>query len=426
MPEVEGVGVLDIKGGHRLGGAVRVSGAKNAILPMLAATVLTKGQCLINDAPFLKDVSVMSQILRGLGARVSHEGGPGGKTLWVDPSAIYNYEVGDLLTREMRSSIFLMGSLLGRLGRVRVAYPGGCDLGPRPIDLHLSGLRALGARLYERHGFIEAEAPRLSGADIHLDFPSVGATENIMMAAVLAQGTTTIKNAAKEPEIVDLQNFLNSLGARVMGAGTDVIRVEGVESLGGTEYWVIPDRIETGTFMVAAAITRGDLMLENVIPEHVESVSAKMREAGVTVEEMPGGIRVRGTRRPTALDLKTLPYPGFPTDMQPQFMALMSVAEGTSVVTETVFENRFKHAEELRRMGANVKVEGRAAVVKGVPHLSGAMVEATNLRSGAALVLAGLVAEGNTCVRGTCHIDRGYERLEEKLRCLGAVIDRKE
>ena len=420
------MGVLHIEGGHRLGGTVRVSGAKNAILPMLAATVLTKGPCLIHDAPFLKDVSVMSEILRGLGAQVTHEGDPAGKTLWVDPSGISNFEVGDLLTREMRSSIFLMGSLLGRLGRVRVAYPGGCDLGPRPIDLHLYGLRALGARLGERHGFIEAEAHRLSGADIHLDFPSVGATENIMMAAVLAQGTTTIRNAAKEPEIVDLQNFLNSLGARVMGAGTDVIRIEGVESLGGTEYWVIPDRIETGTFMVAAAITQGDIVLENVIPEHVESVTAKMREAGITVEEMPGGIRVRGTGRPGALDLKTLPYPGFPTDMQPQFMALMSVAEGTSVVTETVFENRFKHAEELRRMGANVKVEGRAAVVKGVPRLSGAMVEATNLRSGASLVLAGLVAEGSTRVKGTCHIDRGYERLEEKLRCLGAVIEREE
>ncbi len=418
------MGTIHIEGKRPLAGSVRASGAKNAVLPMLAATVLTKHSCLIHDAPFLKDVRVMSEILGSLGASIRHEESPQGGSLWIDPSGISSFEVGEVLTREMRSSIFLMGSLLGRLGRVRVAYPGGCDLGPRPIDLHLRGLCALGARLKESHGYIEAEAPRLSGQEVHLDFPSVGATENIMMAAVLAEGVTTIRNAAKEPEIVDLQNFLNGLGARIKGAGTDVIRVEGVQELDGNEYWVIPDRIEVGTFMAAAAITGGDICIENSIPEHMDSVAAKMREAGARIDERGAAIRVRGPERLRALDLKTLPYPGFPTDMQPQMMAALCTAFGTSVITETIFESRFKHVEELRRMGAHVSVEGRTALVKGVPSLSGAVVEATNLRGGAAVVLAGLAAEGNTVVKGVCHIDRGYERLEAKLRCLGAAITR--
>ncbi len=415
-----------ITGGYRLSGVVRASGAKNAVLPMLAGTVLTARKCIIRGAPRLRDVTVMSDILRLLGAEVHWATVPGQEpALVVDPSRLVNYQVEESLTREMRSSIFLMGPLLGRMGRVRVAYPGGCAIGPRPIDLHLRGLAALGARIREKFGFIYAEAPRLVGTEIHLDFPSVGATENIMMAAVLAEGTTVIRNAAKEPEIVDLQNFLNGMGARIKGAGTDVIRIEGTDRLGGTEHQVIPDRIEVGTFLVAAAITGGELVIENVIPEHVESVCAKLRETGCQVgEEGCGRLRIRAPRRPKAVDIKTLPYPGFPTDMQPQMMALMCVADGTSVITETVFENRFKQAEELRRMSANIKTDGRTAVVKGVAALSGATVEVSDLRSGAALVLAGLVAEGITRVEGVHHVDRGYECFEEKLRAVGARIKR--
>lgn len=415
-----------IRGRERLSGNIRISGAKNAVLPMLAATVLTRSPCKIYDAPVLKDVAVMAEILRRLGAVVEYrfDSEAGKPYLYIDPSAIEIHEVGEDLTREMRSSIFLMGSLLGRLGRVRVAYPGGCDIGPRPIDLHLRGLAALGASIQERYGYIDAEARGLRGTEVHLDFPSVGATENIMMAAVLARGTTVIRNAAKEPEIVDLQNFLNSMGARIKGGGMDVIRIEGVDRLGGTSHTVIPDRIEVGTFMAAAAAGRGDVWIENVIPEHVESTIAKFREAGVTVECYDNAMRVAVSERLKAVDAKTLPYPGFPTDMQPQMMAMMTLAEGTSVMTETIFENRFKHAEELRRMGANIKVEGRTAVIKGVDALSGALLQATNLRSGAALVIAGLAAEGLSTVEGVHHIDRGYERFEEKLRGLGAKIQR--
>ncbi|MCR4399016.1 MAG: UDP-N-acetylglucosamine 1-carboxyvinyltransferase, partial [Firmicutes bacterium] len=314
--------------------------------------------------------------------------------------------------------------LLGRHGRVRVSYPGGCAIGPRPIDLHLRGLRSLGAVIRERHGYIHAEAAELVGTEVHLDFPSVGATENIMMAAVLAKGSTVIRNAAKEPEIVDVQNFLNSMGARIRGAGMDVIRIEGVDRLKGADYAVIPDRIETGTFMMAAAITGGEICVENCIPEHVESVTAKLREAGAQVREERDRIIVQGRPRARAVDFKTLPYPGFPTDMQPQAMALMCVAEGISVITETIFESRFKQAEELRRMGANIKTEGRTAVIRGVESLFGAVVEAYDLRGGASLTLAGLAAEGTTTIEGIHHIDRGYDGFDEKLRSLGANIRR--
>lgn len=424
--EVTWVDRYVIRGGNRLKGAVRLSGAKNATLPLLAACLLTADECRIHGAPDLRDVEVMTEILRRLGASVTwhQDGGNGQRHLRVSAACLITYEVHEYLMREMRSSIFLMGPLLGRLGRVRVSYPGGCAIGPRPIDFHLQGLIALGAKIREKYGFIYAETDCLTGCEIHLDFPSVGATENLMMAAVLARGTTVIRNAAKEPEIVDLQNFLNGIGARVKGAGTDVIRIEGVESLGGTDHTVIPDRIEAGTFMAAAAATGGDVKVEGVIPEHVEAITAKLREAGATVEEDRDTIRVQGPERLKAVDVKTLPYPGFPTDMQPQIMTLMAVAEGTSIITETVFENRFSQSEELRRMGAHIKTDGRTAVVKGVEALSGAVVEARDLRSGAGLVLAGLIAEGVTMVEGVHHLDRGYESIDRKLTLLGADIRR--
>lgn len=416
---------LRVVGGRRLVGTTRPGGAKNAILPILAATVLTRETCVIRGVPGIRDVEVMLEILRRLGVRVRQERDPSGLVLTVSAAGLDGWEVREDLTREMRSSIFLMGPLLGRLGKVRMAYPGGCAIGPRPIDYHLRGLSQMGARVRERHGYIEAEAAQLRGREIYLDFPSVGATENLMMAAVLARGTTVIRGAAREPEITDLQNLLNAMGARVRGAGLDVIRIEGVGRLYGCEHTVIPDRIEVGSLMAAAAVTGGDVRLEGVIAEHVEAVAAKLREMGADVtEEGDGALRVRGPGRLRAADLKTLPYPGVPTDMQPQFMALAAVADGTSVITETIFENRFRQAEELRRMGAQIKVVGHTAVVQGVDRLSGAAVSAPALREGMALVLAGLVAEGETRVYGTEHIDRGYERIEEKLRALGADVER--
>jgi len=413
-----------VTGGRRLAGSARVSGAKNAILPILAATILTGGECILHDVPRIRDVATMLEILRRMGVRVQDEAGDGARTLVVCARDLSSWEVREQLTREMRSSIFLMGPLLGRTGRVRISYPGGCAIGPRPIDFHLRGLEALGVRIVERFGYIEAEAAQLVGREIYLDFPSVGATENLMMAAVLAQGTTLIKGAAREPEIVDLENFLNGMGARVRGAGLDVIRIEGVERLGGTEHTVMPDRIETGSLLAAAAVTGGDVRLENVIPGHLEAAAAKLREMGAMVAEDGEGLRVQGPPRLQAIDLKTLPYPGFPTDLQPQLMALLTVGQGISIVTETIFENRFKAAEELRRMGARIKINGRIAVVQGAPRLTGAMVEAPALREGMALVLAGLVAEGETVIEGAAHIERGYDDLAGKLASLGAAIRR--
>ncbi|GAW92141.1 UDP-N-acetylglucosamine 1-carboxyvinyltransferase [Calderihabitans maritimus] len=409
-----------IVGGNRLTGTVTISGAKNAVLPIMAASIMAGEPCVIYDVPRLTDVRVMKNVLKSLGARVEVNG----HAMVIDPRKINYTEVPEHLMRKLRASNLVMGALLGRFGRVKVAHPGGCAIGSRPMDLHFKGFQALGAKITERYGFIEVEAKELRGADIQLDFPSVGATENIMMAATLAKGTTIIRNAAKEPEIVDLQNFLNRLGARIKGAGIDVIRIEGVRKLRGTEHNLIPDRIETGTYMVAAAITNGDVVLKNVIPNHIEPVSAKLREAGVSVVEYKDGIRVKGRGRIKALDIKTLPYPGFPTDMQPQMVALMSIAEGTSIITETIFESRFKHVDELTRMGANIKVEGRVAIVKGVNRLSGAVVEASDLRAGAALVLAGLAAEDATVVENVHHLDRGYEDMEKKLNSLGARVIR--
>lgn len=408
-----------ITGGMPLKGTVRIAGAKNATLPIMAASLLCPGTCQIHEVPDLRDVRVMCEILKLMGAQI--ERGKG--YCQIDARNVAACEVPENLMREMRSSIFIMGALLGRLGKVKVSYPGGCAIGPRPIDLHLKGLAALGAKITEKHGYVLAEAKELRGSDVHLDFPSVGATENIMMAAVRARGVTFIRNAAKEPEVVDLQNFLNKMGAKIRGAGTDTIKIEGVTDLYPTNHSVIPDRIEAGTFMVAAAMTQGEVYLENVIAEHTEPVAAKLREAGAEVETAGEGIRVTA-RRLKAVDIKTLPYPGYPTDMQPQTMAMLSVADGTSVVIENIFVNRFKHVDELRRMGAQIKIEGRAAVIRGVERLSGACVEASDLRAGVALVLAGLVADGQTVVDHVYHIDRGYEGLEEKLRKLGAQIER--
>lgn len=409
-----------ITGGAPLKGTVRIAGAKNATLPIMAASLLCPGTCEIHEVPDLRDVRVMCEILKLMGAKV--EAGKG--YCRIDAASVAACEVPENLMREMRSSIFIMGALLGRLGKVKVSYPGGCAIGPRPIDLHLKGLSALGAKITEKHGYVLAEGPALRGSDVHLDFPSVGATENIMMAAVKAQGVTFIRNAAKEPEVVDLQNFLNKMGAKIRGAGTDTIKIEGVSDLHPTSHSVIPDRIEAGTFMLAAAMTQGDVHLENVIAEHTEPVAAKLRETGAEVVSSGEGIYVTARRRLQAVDIKTLPYPGYPTDMQPQTMAMLSVAEGTSVAIENIFVNRFKHVDELRRMGAQIKIEGRAAVIRGVERLSGACVEASDLRAGVALVLAGLVADGQTVLENVYHIDRGYEALEEKLRRLGAQVQR--
>ncbi|WP_027717335.1 UDP-N-acetylglucosamine 1-carboxyvinyltransferase [Desulfovirgula thermocuniculi] len=407
-----------ITGGKPLRGEIRVSGSKNATLPILAACLLHGAPNVISGVPALKDVDTMCAVLSYLGARIYRHG----DVVRVDSTGVQNLEVGEELMRRMRASNLVLGPLVGRFRCARISYPGGCNIGSRPMNLHLKGLRAMGARIEERFGYITVEAPRLVGAEIHLDVPSVGATENIMMAAVLARGVTVIRNAAKEPEVVDLQNFLNRMGARIKGAGTDVIRIEGVEHLSSVEHTVIPDRIEAGTHLVAAAITGGDVRVTNVIPEHLEPVLAKLREMGLEVEVGDDWVRVAARSRPRAVDIKTLPYPGFPTDMQPQMMALAALAEGTSIITETIFENRFKQAGELRRMGANIKVEGQTAIVKGVEKLTGASVVATDLRAGAALVLAALAAENGTVVDGVEHIDRGYERLEQKYAQLGARI----
>lgn len=410
-----------IAGGRPLSGKVRIGGAKNSALPILGATLLTESPCVIREVPNLTDVKVMCRILEDLGAKVEVNG----EAIRVEAAALTSLTVPEHLMREMRSSIIVMGAILTRFGTVKVSQPGGCDIGSRPIDLHIKGLRELGAEISEKHGYITATCKRLRGASIHLDFPSVGATQNLMMAATLAEGTTVITNAAKEPEIVDLQNFINSLGANIKGAGTDTIRIEGVEKLHGTDYTIIPDRIAAGTYLIAGTITGGQVTVENVIPEHLESLLAKLREMGVQVETTGDSVSVCVNQPLKAIDsLRTLPYPGFPTDLQAPMMALLCIANGTSVVTETVFESRFKHVNELRRMGADIKVNERTAIIKGVPALSSANVAATDLRAGAALVLAGLAADGITVVSDVHHIYRGYDKLEENLKALNARIER--
>lgn len=415
---------LIINGGKPLHGRVRISGAKNAVLPIIAATLLGQDSpsCL-EEVPALDDVHTLTEVLVQLGVKA--EFNPDKNTLKLDCSNITSCEAPYDLVRKMRASFLIIGPLLARYGKAKISLPGGCAIGTRPIDLHLKGFEALGADINIGHGFIEANAPKgLTGARIYLDFPSVGATENIIMAACMADGQTVIENPAQEPEIIDLANYLNVMGAEIRGAGTNVIKINGVGKLVGRNYTIIPDRIEAGTYMVAAAMTKGDVYIEGAISEHLKPVIAKLKEAGVTIEENIDGIRVSCDKPIKSVDIKTMPYPGFPTDMQAQFMAMLTVAEGSGMVTETVFENRFMHVDELKRMGAHIKVDGRTAVVEGVPSLKGGQVKATDLRAGAAMVLAGLVAEGETAIGYIHHIDRGYDNLVSKLIGLGADIRR--
>ncbi|GIP39681.1 UDP-N-acetylglucosamine 1-carboxyvinyltransferase [Paenibacillus sp. J31TS4] len=412
---------LVIEGGKPLSGTIRIHGAKNAALPIMAAALLAEGRHTIGNVPDLLDIHVMLDILRELGCKADLSG----DTVTVDTTSVSSSHIPEDLMRQMRSSVFLMGPLLARFGKVQLYQPGGCAIGERKINLHLQGLQALGAVVEETGSTIVCWANRLTGADVVLDFPSVGATENIMMAAVKAEGTTTIYNAAREPEIVDLQNFLIAMGARIIGAGTDTITIEGVSELQPCEYRVIPDRIVTGTFMVAAAATRGSVTLEKVNPAHLTSVTHVLKRAGVQIAVDGDIIHVSCHSRPKSLDrVVTAPHPGFPTDLQSQIMVFLSLADGVSVIKETIFEGRFKHVDELSRMGADIRVDLSSALVRGVPRLYGATVEATDLRAGAALVIAGLAARGTTVVEQVHHIDRGYDRIEAMLSSLGARISR--
>ena len=417
---------LVIHGGNPLRGRVKIGGAKNAVLPIIAAALLgSRGVSVLDDVPALEDVYTISSVLRSLGVKADYSAAE--HRLTIDASRIETLAAPYELVRKMRASFLIMGPLLAREGRAEISLPGGCAIGTRPIDLHLKGFEALGAQIEITQGAIHASAPNgLKGARIYFDFPSVGATENVMMAASCAEGQTILENPALEPEIVDLANYLNVMGAHIRGAGTNQIKIDGVSGLMAADYTIIPDRIEAGTYMVAAAMTGGDVFIENAISEHLKPVVAKLKEAGAQIEEDIAGIRVRAEGKMKAIDLKTLPYPGFPTDMQAQFMAMLAVAEGTSVVTETVFENRFMHVEELQRMGAQIRVDGRTATVEGGRPLTGAAVRATDLRAGAAMVLAGLVADGETRVGYIHHIDRGYDDLVAKLVALGADIRRTE
>lgn len=406
-----------------LKGRVKVNGAKNAVLPIMAAALLAEDKCILDDVPQLRDVEVMSDILRAYGAEVSHiKNG----VMEIATPKITNTNAPDHFVSEMRASFFTAGPVLGRTGHIRIPMPGGCAIGARPIDLHLKGFAALGAEVKIDGDYVELYAEKLVGASIYLDFPSVGATENIMMAAALAEGLTTIENAAEEPEIIDLANFLNKLGANVKGAGTDTIRIMGVKKLSGTRHAVIPDRIEAATYMVAAAITNGDVIIDNVVPSHLKPITAKLKECGVIVEETDDTLRVVGRGKINPVDVTTLPYPGFPTDVQSQFMALMTVAGGVSHLNETVFENRFMHVAEFAKMGADIHIDKHTAVINGGIPLKGAEVFATDLRAGAALILAGLVAEGQTLIGNIYHIERGYADIIDQLKGLGAKIERVE
>ncbi|SFG18834.1 UDP-N-acetylglucosamine 1-carboxyvinyltransferase [Lachnospiraceae bacterium C7] len=410
-----------IKGGHTLHGEVEIGGAKNAALAILAAATMTDETVTIENLPDVRDINVLLQAIEELGAKVNRMSP---HKVSINGSFIRSYCVDNEFIRKIRASYYLIGALLGKYNNAEVALPGGCDIGSRPIDLHIKGFKAMGAEVEIAHGLVAAKAEKLKGTHIYLDKVSVGATINIMMAAAMAEGKTVIENAAKEPHIVDVANFLNSMGANIRGAGTDVIRIVGVSKLHSTEYAVIPDQIEAGTFMCAAAATGGDVLVKNVIPKHLEATSAKLIEAGCKIEEYDDAVRVIAPKRLTHTQVTTLPYPGFPTDMQPQMAVVLGIAEGTSTVTESIFENRFKYVDELTRMGATIKVEGNVAIISGIKKYTGARVNAPDLRAGAALVIAGLAGEGITVVDDIHYVERGYEHLEEKLRKLGAVIDK--
>ncbi len=409
-----------ITGGHELNGTVTISGAKNATLPIMVATLLAAGKSTLRNVPDLRDVATLSKLLKVLGAKIEFRK----NVMTLDMAPVDKWEAPYELVKTMRASVYVLGPLVARFGQARVSLPGGCALGPRPVDLHIKGMQALGADVEIEHGYIMAKAKRLKGARIHFDISSVGATGNVMMAATLAQGTTRIENAAREPDIVALAGFLKKMGARITGEGTDTIEIEGKENLSPAEESIIPDRIETGTIMAAAAITGGRVKIEGCIPEQVGAFTVKLKEAGVDVEEGGDFISIKAPGRVRSVDITTAPYPGFPTDLQAQMMALLSVAEGTGIITETIFPDRFNHAPELKRMGADIKVDKNVAVVTGVKKLSGAPVMATDLRASAALVIAGLVAEGETKISRVYHIDRGYELFEKKLSGLGAQIER--
>ncbi|MCR5687228.1 MAG: UDP-N-acetylglucosamine 1-carboxyvinyltransferase [Lachnospiraceae bacterium] len=412
-----------IKGGSPLAGEVEIGGAKNAALGILAASVMTKEPVIIENLPDVRDIAVLIQAMESVGTKVERLDR---HTVKVMAAGINGYSIDDGFIKKIRASYYMLGALLGRFKKAEVALPGGCNIGSRPIDQHLKGFRALGAKVEVSRGMISAESDNLVGNHIYMDVVTVGATINVMLAATLANGKTIIENAAKEPHVVDVANFLNSMGANIKGAGTDVIRIKGVEELHGTTYSIIPDQIEAGTFMFAAAITKGDVMIKNVIPKHLESISAKLIEIGCEIEEFDDCLRVVATKRLSSTHVKTLPYPGFPTDMQPQITTTLALSEGTSIVTESIFENRFKYVGELQRMGANIKVEGNTAIIEGVDSLSGAGISAPDLRAGAALVLAALAAEGITIIDDIRYIERGYEDLPEKMKALGAFMEKVE
>lgn len=415
---------LVIHGQKRLKGEVNVSGAKNAAVAILPATILSDGECTIENVPDILDVNIMEDILTDLGAKIKKVNS---STIKIDTSNINSYTATNKQIGKLRASYYLMGALLGRFKKAVVTFPGGCDFGVRPIDQHIKGFEALGAKVEIEHGRIIISADKLVGAPVYLDVVSVGATVNIMLAAVKAEGVTTIENAAKEPHIVDLANFLNAMGADIKGAGTDVIKIRGKKHLeGGHTYTIIPDQIEAGTYMIAAAATKGDVLIRNIIPKHMESLTAKLQEMNVLVDVYDDSIRVCGRDKLQKVNIKTLPYPGFPTDLQPPITSLLCRAEGTSIITEGVWDNRFQYVDELKRMGAKIKVEGRMAVIEGPVRLTGAPVRAMDLRAGAAMVIAGLMAQGETVISNINYIDRGYERLDEKLRALGADIQRTE
>lgn len=409
---------LVIRGGKRLKGEVEISGAKNAALPIVAASLLASGTSMVSRVPNLKDVLTIGQLIRHLGAEFSHEDN---KTV-INTERIRIFEAPYELVRTMRASVLVLGPLVAKYGKAKVSLPGGCAIGARPINLHLMGFEKMGAKIELESGYVMAKAKRLKGASVYFDIPTVTGTENLMMAATLAKGMTLLENAAREPEVVDLANALISMGAKIKGAGESVIEIEGVDELRPLNYSVIPDRIETGTFMIFAGITGGDIIIKGCKLEHLDAPIIKLKEAGLVFEHRTEGIRVIGPSRPKATDIKTMPYPGFPTDMQAQFMALMSMAEGTSMIKESIFENRFMHVAELKRMGADITVEGSTAMVKGVSRLKGAPLMATDLRASASLIVAALAAEGETVIHRIYHLERGYEKMEEKLLRLGAYV----